>query len=401
MPHYKYQTKESTGKLITGEMEAPDEKVVAQALREHNLIIIKISEVKSHTFGISLKFLERTSEADVLNFTRQLAIMITSGLSITQSLSILQSQSSKKTMATMLEAISRDVQSGNSLAKTFEKFPGVFSTTYVALVRAGESAGLLEQIMPRLSETLEKQREFRQKTKGAFIYPLIVLGGMMVVMFIMMIFVIPRLSTLYESFGTDLPLPTLILINSSKFMVQFWYVVVLGVIGGGFGFFWWRKTPIGKEILDTLFFKLPIFGPLRRTNILTEVTRTLGLLSSSGVPIIDALKIVSQTTGSVHYEQEIRTAALGVEKGLSLAQSLTNQSYFPKIVVFMVQTGEETGKLGEVLIKLSHFFEIESEQKVKNLTVAMEPIIMIVLGVGVGFLILSIVLPIYKLTSSF
>lgn len=401
MPVFRYIAKDAKGRTITGDMEAPEERVVAEALREHKLIILKIEAKKSEQVTNLLKILDKVHDTDVLNFTRQFAIMITSGLSITQSLSILQAQATRHSVQEVLDSILKDVQGGKSLAKAFEKFPAVFSPTYVALVRAGESAGLLEQIFPRLADTLEKQKEFKSKTKGALIYPAIVVIGMLAVMFIMMVFVIPKLSTLYQNVGTTLPLPTLILITVSNFMSKFWYLFIAMVIGGIIGFQVWKKTPRGLEILDAFFFKMPIFGPLRSTNILTEFTRTLGLLTSSGVPIIEALQIVSKTTGSVHYEREILTASVGVEKGLSLAQSLTNSSYFPKIVIFMVETGEQTGKLGDVLLKLSHFFEMEAEQKIKNLTVAMEPIIMIVLGVGVGFLILSIILPIYKLTSSF
>lgn len=401
MPVFHYITKDLKGRTITGEMEAPEEKVVADALREHKLVILKIEPKKPNELTNILGFLDRVKEADVLDFTRQFAIMVSSGLSITQSLSILQTQATKKSVRAMMDGILKDVQGGKSLAASFEKYPQAFPSTYVALVRAGEASGLLEQIFPRLAETMERQKEFKSKTKGALIYPAIVVVGMLVVMFIMMVFVIPKLASLYQNVGTQLPLPTLILITVSNIMAKFWYLVIAGIIGLIVAYQWYKKTPAGMAVVDEFFFRMPIFGALRKTNILTEVTRTLGLLTSSGVPIIQALQIVSKTTGSVHYEQEILTAAVGVEKGLSLAASLTDQHYFPKIIVFMIETGEQTGKLGDVLLKLAHFFEIDAEQKIKNLTVAMEPIIMIVLGVGVGFLILSIILPIYKLTSSF
>lgn len=400
MPNFHYLAKNAQGKPVVGDMEAPDEKTVASTLRDHGLFILQIKEKRSKKAG-GIALFDKMSESDVLNFTRQFSIMLTSGLSITESLTIMRSQSSKKSVMNIYDSIFRDVQGGQSLSKAFEKFPKVFSPTYTSLVKAGEASGLLEQIVTRLADTLEKQKEFKSKTRGALIYPAIVVIGMLGVILIMMIFVIPKLASIYENIGTELPLPTLILIAISTIMAKFWYLVFAGIIGSVVGFMYWKKTPLGNELLDSFFFRMPIFGPLRRINILTELTRTLGLLTVSGVPIIEALHIVSRTTGSVHYERDLSQAALQVEKGFTLAQSFDNEHYYPKIVSFMLRTGEETGKVGDVLLKLSHYYEIEAEQRIKNLTVAMEPIIMIVLGVGVGFLILSIILPIYKLTSSF
>ncbi len=401
MPNFHYSAKDPTGRPVVGEMEAPDERSVATTLREHKLFIIKIEQSEKKSLLGAFKLFDRVTETDLLNFSRQFAIMVTSGLSISESLTILQSQSTKRSVKEMYESIYRDVQGGQSLSQAFEKFPHVFSPTYIALIRAGEASGLLEQIITRLADTLEKQKEFRSKTKGALIYPAIVLTGMFVVMFIMMIFVIPKLSSIYSNLGTQLPLPTLILISISNITVKLWWLIILLIALGIVTFMKWKNTALGKDVLDTLYFRVPIFGQSRKINILTEVTRTLGLLVISGVPIIEALRIVSKTSGSVYYEREFAAAAQNVEKGFTLAQSLVNESYFPKIVQFMVRTGEETGKLGDVLLKLSHYYEVEAEQKIKNLTVALEPIIMVILGIGVGFLILSIILPIYKITQSF
>lgn len=401
MPSYHYTAKDAKGRIISGDMDAPDEKMVATTLRDHQLVIFKIHEKKGKRYIPSIKLLDHVTQNDILNFTRQFAIMVTSGLTVTESLSIIKTQITKHSYAAMIDSVYKDVQSGQSLAASFEKFPKNFHATYIALIKAGESSGLLDQIFARLSETLEKQKEFASKTKGALVYPAIVLIGMAVVVFIMMIFVIPKLSTLYSSLGSDLPLPTLILIKTSTLMTKLWWLMILGMIGIVVGFIFWKRTPGGRAIIDTVLFRLPVFGSLRKGNILTELTRTLGLLASSGVPLIEALHIVSKTTGSTHYEKKMMAAAINVEKGFTLAQSLEDSMYFPSIVNFMVRTGEETGKLGEVLLKLAHFFEMEAEQKIKNLTVAMEPIIMIILGIGVGFLILSIILPIYKLTQSF
>ena len=326
--------------------------------------------------------------------------MITAGLPLTDALTILKSQS-RPAMANLIGGIIRDIEGGANLATALEKRGHVFSRIYVALVKAGESAGVLDKVLARLSDNLEKQREFKSKTKGALVYPAIVIMAMVIVAFVMMIFVIPKLTDLYKDMEIDLPAPTLFLIAISGFMVKFWWLIIIAVIVGVFLFQSWRKTPIGMRMFDTFMLRLPIFGPLKKQITLAEFCRTFGLLSGAGIPIIEALNIVSEAMDNLVLREGVVAASKQVEKGFPLATAIAENDYYPQILSQMIRVGEETGKIDEVLTKLSAYFESESEQLVKGLTTALEPLIMIVLGLGVAFLVMSIIMPIYQLTSSF
>ena len=282
-----------------------------------------------------------------------------------------------------------------------EKTQGTFSTVYVALVKAGESAGVLDQIMKKMADTLDKQREFQNKTRGALIYPTIVFIGMITVAFIMMIFVVPKLTQMYQDFGAELPLPTKILIGVSNFMVNYWYLF-FGMLAASFLIFRrWSKTPVGSLLLEQVVFKIPIWGPLKKDIVLAEFSRTMGLLSTAAIPILDGLRIVAETLGSQIYADGIIRAAVRVEKGSTLAEAIAAASDFPPILSQMIDVGEQTGKVDEILSKLADFYESQSELKVKALTTAIEPIIMVIMGIGVGFLVMAVIMPIYQLTNQF
>jgi type IV pilus assembly protein PilC len=252
-----------------------------------------------------------------------------------------------------------------------------------------------------LADNLEKQSEFRRKIKGAMVYPIIVLGGMVAVIAIMVIFVIPKLTMVYEEFQADLPITTKLLIGISKFASHFWWMAAAILAGLVFLVKVLSQKPEFKKQFDQVLFRLPIVGKLRKSLMLTEFTRTLGLLIGSGILIVEAIEVTCKSLGSPNYEEKMREASKEVEKGLPLATALARTEIFPPILPEMIAVGEETGKLDEVLGKVSAYFEQEADVAVKGLTTAIEPIIMIILGVGVGFLMISIIMPIYNLTSKF
>jgi type IV pilus assembly protein PilC len=252
-----------------------------------------------------------------------------------------------------------------------------------------------------MADNLEKERDFRSKVKGAMIYPAIVVTGMIIVAIIMMTFVIPKMLTMYEEFDAELPAVTQLLINITHLFQNYW-VIMLGLLGGGiYGLRLWHKTEKGRQQLDRLVLRTPIFGDLQKKVILTNVTRTLGMLVGAGVSIIEGLNIVSETANNVIFEDALKQSAKAVEKGLPLAGTINKYDFFPPIVPQMIGVGEETGKLDEVLGRLAKHFEAESDVAVKTLTTAIEPLMMILLGVGVGFMVIAIILPIYNLTAQF
>lgn len=400
MKTFSYKVKDKEGNSSSGVMEANDQKQVANILRAKGLIITSLSEADQLNLDSVFGRFSKPKADEITNFTRQLSTMIGAGLPLVSALRILKMQSDQS-LKLVIDRVLTDVEGGTSLAEALEASGGGFSSVYIAMVRAGESAGVLDQVLKKLADALDKQREFKSKTKGAMVYPMIVVVGMIVIAAIMMIVVVPKLTAMYKDFGAELPTPTKILMGLSDFVVKFWYVlaVVLGVA-------WillsnWAKTEVGSLVVEQLMFKIPIWGKLKKDLILTEFARTVSVLLGAGIPILDTLQIVSETLGSKVYGAEVKQAASLVEKGVSLAEAIQRLEIFPPILGQMISVGEETGKLDEVLAKLATFYEGESETKIKALTTAIEPMIMIVMGIGVGFLVIAVIMPIYNLTSQF
>lgn len=400
MEKFKYKAKDKDGKTVEGLVEGSDEKQAAKILREKGLLVISLNAKGDDLILQVKRGLGRINTQDKVNFTRQLSTMVNAGLTITESLSILELQASPA-MSRLITEVLRQVESGVSLADALEKHNNTFDQIYIALIRSGETAGVLDKVLNRLAENLEKQSEFRRKIKGAMVYPIIVIGGMIAVIAIMIIFVIPKLTLIYEEFQAELPATTKFLIALSKFASKFWWIILVLLGALAFPLKILLRAPVFKRRFDEILFKLPIIGKLRKTMILTEFTRTLGLLVGSGILIVEAIEVTTKSLNSPKYEDRMKEVSKEVEKGLPLATALARTEIFPPLLPQMVAVGEETGKLDEVLGKVSAYFEQEADASVKGLTTAIEPLIMIVLGVGVGFLMMAIIMPIYNLTSQF
>lgn len=400
MQKYNYRVKDAAGKTRKGVVEAVDEKNAARILKDRGLLVISIKPRGTQLVAEISRTFNRVTTSDKVNFTRQLATMINAGLPLTDALSILEVQS-KPALSKVVGEISREIESGGSLSSALGKYPQIFDKVYVALVKAGEAAGVLDRVLTRQADNLEKQKEFRSKVKGAMVYPIIVVSGMVVVAIIMMIFVLPKMLAVYQDFQADLPATTKILIQFSNLVSRFWWLLAILFVGGIAGLAVFRKKPQFRPLMDQFMFKIPIIGTLNKNIILTEFCRTLSLLVSTGILIVEALNIVKNSMGNSIFEGAISEASLEVEKGIPLAETLARAGVFPPILPQMVAVGEETGKLDEVLFRVSAYFEQEANVAVAGLTTALEPIIMIVLGVGVGFLVIAVIMPIYNLTSQF
>jgi type II secretory pathway component PulF len=396
-----YKAVTAKGESIDGLIEARDPNEAAAYLRSKDLLPIKIIKKEESTLGNLIPFLgNKIKSSEVVSLTRQLSAMLTSGLTLLRSLEILKNQIGNRGLVDVLDTIIKDIQEGSSFSRAISKYPSVFSSIYLALIEASEGSGLLDKALSRLADTLEKQQKLKGTIKGALTYPAIVIAMMTIVVFVMMIFVIPQISTLYESMSVTLPLPTLILIKTSNFFVSFWYVIIGFFVLVGFGYKRWYRTIEGRLTIDSIKMKIPIFGKLIQKTILAEFTRTLGALLASGTLVVEALDKVSTITGNIHYENAIIDVSKRVEKGVSIGDAMSLYYLFPPNLVELVKIGEQTGKLDETLIKSSEYFEGEVDASVKTLSTAMEPIILVVLGIGVAFLIISIITPIYQITSS-
>lgn len=398
MIRFRFKAKSKEGLTRKGIVEAQSLASAANVLREQGLVIVELHELSAS--GSMFAMSNKVKFEDIVNFTRQLSTMIGAGLPLTDALSILQVQASP-ILQSKISQILRNIEGGSTFANALEAHPDAFSKVYVALIRAGESAGVLDTILVRLADNLESEREFRSKTKGALIYPVIVLIGMTVVGIVMMVFVLPKLTSMYQDFNAELPAITKALINFSNFLNRFWYIMIVGIFGLLYGLKMWKKTKSGAVAIDQLTLKIPIYGKIRLMVMMAEFSRTLALLASAGVSLVESLGIVKDVVDSVILSQSLVVIAKDVEKGNPLATSLAKHPAFPMIISQMVAVGEQTGKLDEILNRVAVYFEVESEHAIKNLSTAMEPLIMILLGVGVGFLIVAIIVPIYNLTSAF
>lgn len=396
---YRYTVLNEQGQASTGLIEASDEAQAADILRSRKLLITSL-EMKRQTDIMQMFGGNKVKPKDLATVTRQLATMVTAGLPLTQALEVLVGQMKQGTMRRTFENIIRDIDGGTAFSKSLEKYPNVFPRLYISLIKAGEASGNLDVILTKLANSLESQAEFKSKVKGALIYPMIVLIAMAGVMVIMMVFVIPQMKNVYSSLNVELPLSTRILVGLSDFMVNQWYMVIIIVAAVIFAYRYFAKTLKGRYIIADTYNKVPIFGKLSTEVQLTQFIETLALLIASGVPILDALDISKETLSNIRFQEATANIAQAVEKGTSLSESIKRQPIFPPIVSQMADIGEKTGKLDEVLGKIGASFEEETNNTVKNLSTALEPIIMIVLGVCVGFLIFSLLLPIYGVLGS-
>lgn len=401
MPIYNYQARDLKGIDHKGTIETSDPFRAARILSKKGLVVTSIKENKqSEGLKIFDKFFNRVSFTDLVVATRQLATMIESGLVLSEALDILEEQQNSPVFKKVLGEVSRDVKSGLDLASSLKKHPDVFPPLYSNLVKAGEQAGNLDVVLVQMASNLEKDREFRSKVRGALIYPAMIMLMMVVVVGIMMFFVIPRLTGLYSQSNIELPLPTKILIATSNFFITYWWAILIFIIITPVLFQKWVATPSGKLTFDKILLKTPLVGRIIKGTTLTNFTRTFGLLTTAGVPILESLSIIRDVIGNSVYKIAIEQTYAGVERGLTFSAQLEAVGVFPKIIPQMFRVGEETGKVDKVAFKMADYFESEVDNLVKNLSVIIEPVILMVLGIGVGFLVLSIILPIYKLTTS-
>jgi len=399
MSAYTYTAKNISGKTISGSVDARSEETAVDLLKNQNLVVISIRE-KKEGFLDQINIFGGIPQGDVVTFTRQFSTMISAGLPISRALEVLSNQSQNERFRKIIFEILKLVEGGSSLSMSLAMYPEVFSTRYQALVKAGESSGKLDVILKRLATNMEAERELDSNFKSAMIYPSIVFIAMIGVFIILMIFVIPKLAEMYENLDVELPVMTQFMISFSEFMVKYIYIVVAVLVTTFFGFRSYAKSGKGRETISKIISSLPVFGKIIKQKDYAQFSRTLSLLMSSAVPIVEALDIVSTIMSNPGLKKAVLDASKAVEKGSSLSEYFRRSSAFPPILAQMSTVGEETGKMDEVLERVAIYYEGEVDHLVKGLSAALEPIILVMLGAMVGFLIISIITPIYKITSA-
>jgi len=399
MPVYKWAGKTLKGTIKQGEMEAPNEAAIRIHLRQQNIIPTKVN-TKGKEIHFSLLMKKKVPPRAIAIFTRQLATMIDAGLPLVQSLEILSSQQESKTFKEVLRQVREDVEGGSTFAGALKKHPATFNELYTNLVVAGEEGGILDTILTRLANYIEKAEALKKKVKSALIYPSTIVGVAIIVVMILMIFVIPVFETMFKSAGQNLPLPTYIVMQLSRFVKGYVLFIIPALI---LGFYLLRKyyqTNTGKLMIDRMLLKLPVFGPLFKKIAVARFSRTLGTLVSSGVPILDGLNIVSRTAGNRTVENAILNARASIREGETIAEPLGRSNIFPPMVIQMISVGESTGALDTMLSKIADFYEEEVDIAVANLTSLLEPFLMIFLGVVIGGVVIAMYLPIFQMASA-
>ena len=403
MPVFEYKARDRNGKAFTSTMEAATQRDVAAALREKGYFV---SEIRTPKTGLQSdiklpKWLDigsRPGLRDVTLFSRQFATVINAGLPVVQSLSILQKQADKQGMKDALKKVREDVETGLPLSNALAKFPAIFNRLYVYLVRAGEASGNLDGILERVATFQEKQAELRGKIKSALTYPVVVLVIALGVTYFLLTGIVPQFATILDQLGGDLPVITQVLVAISDFLLNQWWLLfgIIGLLVAGFIFYY--RTNHGRHVIDRLSLRLPVFGPLVQKSAIASFSNTFGLLLRSGVNIIESIDITKGTAGNIIVEDVLEETKEAVQRGEQISNTLTRYpNVFPPLVSSMIAIGEETGAVDSMLDKIAQFYEREVDEAVSSLTAALEPMLIVFLGVIVGFIVAGMFLPMFSI----
>lgn len=389
---FLWEGKDKKGKIIKGEIRASGEAVVNATLRRQGITVTKVK--KQNSFAGSGKITDK----DITLFTRQLATMMKAGVPLLQAFDIVGKGHSNPQVSKLLADIKADVETGSSLSASFRKYPLYFDNLFCNLVGAGEQAGILDTLLDRLATYKEKILAIKSKIKSALVYPISIIVVAFIITAVIMIFVIPAFKQLFSSFGSDLPAPTLIVMNISDVFVEWWWAI-FGSIGFGIWFFFytWKRSEKMQHTMDRLMLKMPIFGDLIRKATIARFARTLSTMFAAGVPLVEALDSVAGASGNRVYYDATKRIQSEISTGTSLTVAMQNAEVFPNMVLQMTAIGEESGALDSMLSKVADFFEAEVDDAVAAISSLMEPVIMVVLGGLIGGLVIAMYMPIFKL----
>ena len=400
MDIYQYEATTRDGKLVTGSIEVASERSAIDRLQEMGYFPLKIARQVEQEWVVTRlisSIQNRIKEKDIMTFTYQLSVLLESGFPLERSLSILSELSEKKKLKELIKELLTQVRSGKSFSDALAKFPSNFPVFYVNMVKAGEAGGFIEEVISRMSTYLENSHGLKEEVRSALIYPVLLsaVGGAAVV--VLLTFVVPQFTKIFTDMGESLPFTTVMLLALSDVLISYWWVILLIVSAIVFSIRRYIKTDNGKRAWDNMKFSLPLFGNLYKEAAVSRFARTFGTLLASGVPILHALQIVKGTLGSEKIADIISSVRESARKGKGIAEPLKNGNIFPPIAVHMVTVGEETGKLDEMLIKIADRFDIEVRTTVKRMLALLEPILILIVGAMVGFIVISMLLAIFSI----
>ncbi len=402
MATFAYVGRSRSGAVRKGELSAKNRDEAVDQLRKQSIVVTSLDE-KAAKSGFNISFGSGLTDKDLVVFTRQFGTMINAGLPLVQCLEILSTQSENKVLRESIGEVKVQVEAGSTFSDALRRHPKVFDDLYVNMVHAGEVGGLLDTILTRLAKHIEKAMKLKGQIKSAMIYPAAILGVAGVVITVLMIWVIPIFAKMFDELSNGkvgLPGPTQLVIDISNAFQSFWYIGIAIVGGAIVGVKKYYATPPGRMAIDKFLLKTPVFGDLIRKASVAKFTRTLGTLLSSGVPLLDGLIICAKTSGNKVIEEALLNARVSISGGKTIADPLTQSQVFPKMVTHMIAVGESTGALDAMLGKIADFYEDEVDQAVASLTSLLEPMMMVFLGVVIGFIVIAMYLPIFKMASA-
>lgn len=398
---FDYKVRDRDGRMIQGALEADSMSLVAAKLREMGYAPVEIKATGKVNLRSEIRIpglSDRVKLKEISLMSRQLATMVSSGLTLVRAIGVLSEQLESRPLREAMLAVRADVEQGTSLSGALEKIPKIFSPLYISMVRAGEVGGQLDLVLMKLSTTLEKQVALRSKVRSAMAYPAIVICLVVVIVTALMIFVVPVFKKLFKSLGAPLPLPTQIVIDISNVIASYWLgVVIVVIVLLVIAFRRWIATPSGRRKWDALRLKPPIFGPLAHKVALARFTETLASLLTAGVPIVESLDIVADNAGNQIIADAVRSAQNGVREGQALSASLGQHAVIPSMVTQMMETGEESGALDDMLDKVAQFYDNEVTATVDSLTSVLEPLLIVVMGACIGGIVISMYLPMFSI----
>lgn len=401
MSFFKYKALTKDRKAVSGFVEAATEDLAIDVLKEKELIIISLKEELGKGAKQPLLIFGKIKAKDLVVFSRQFSVLISSNVTLVQSLRILVEQTVNLRFRMIINELADEIDGGAKLSDSLAKRPKIFSDFYVNVVKSGESSGKLEEVLNYLADELEKDYDMMSKIRGAMIYPAFVLSGLVVVGVIMMVFVVPKLTGILEETRTELPMATKMLIGASGFLSNFWWLLLILLVGLFAGIKLITKSPTGKKLIDSLILRLPIFGKLFQRIYLVRFTRSLNTLLVGGVNISKGLKITAEVVNNDVYKKLIEETKKEVEDGNSIASVFVNSKKVPKMVSQMMSVGEKTGRLDTILSRVTDFYSREINNIIANLMTLMEPIIMVIIGIAVGVMVAAVIMPMYNMASSF
>ena len=397
MPKFRYSARDKEARLFSGVLEGKDRQFVIRELKKKNLTVISVLEEKLKVVKTGR---EKVKPMDLVIFSRQLATLIDAGVSLVVGLNILQEQIENPYLKKVVVSIKSDIEAGNSLSSSFAKYPNAFPEIFTNMTKAGESSGSLNEILERVADYLERTENVRRKLISSLTYPILIIGMAILVVSFLMLKVVPTFKTIFESLGGGLPLPTLILIKVSNYSLRFFPIIVALIISAYIGFVRYVRSEQGRIKFDQFKLKLPVFGTVLRNVAISKFTRTLATLVKSGVNILEAFEISGKVSGNKVIEQATNQIRINLQAGESISDPMEATGKFPAFVVKMIAIGEQTGELEKMLSKVSDYYEEQISETLGSLTSLIEPFIIVFLGGIIGYIVLAMFMPIFKLTQS-